>query len=119
MSVVECRERYTVGEEHLAEHLASRGVRVLSTPCLILFIEKTARTCLDRVEGGPSVGVRVDVRHRRPVPLGGVVEVHVKGMPTGGGYYLFSVKAYHRGELVAEGIHLRKVVGEGLAGSSS
>ncbi|MCE4603228.1 MAG: thioesterase [Desulfurococcales archaeon] len=114
MSVVECVERYTVEREHLAEHLARRGIEVLSTPCLILFMEKTARTCLDEAVGKPSVGVRVDVRHRRPIPLGGVVEVRVKGMATGGGYYLFSVKAYYQGELAAEGVHLRKVVDDGF-----
>ncbi len=112
--VLECRSTFTVEEAHVAEHLAARGVKVLSTPCLILFMEKTARTCLEEVlgEGLTSVGVRVDIRHRRPVPLGAEVEVRAVGVRDGEQSYLFSVKAYYKGELVGEGIHLRRIVGK-------
>jgi len=32
----ECLREWVVGEEHLARHLAERGRRVLSTPCMVL-----------------------------------------------------------------------------------
>ncbi|MEB3774923.1 MAG: thioesterase [Desulfurococcales archaeon] len=109
--MIGCTERFRVEDGHVAEHLAERGLEVLSTPCLILFIERTARRCMERVipEGYTSVGVRIDVRHRKPVPLGGVVEVHVKAH-NDGDYYFFNARVTYNGELVADGIHVRKAV---------
>lgn len=114
MGILECTMEFTVEPGHAAEHLAQPGV--LSTPCLILFMEKTARICLERVlpEGKTSVGVRADVRHRRPVPVESVVEVRVRGMPDEDGYYIFTVRAYHGGVLVGEGVHIRKIVDRGF-----
>ncbi len=108
-----CREEHVVGEEHLASHLAARGRRVLSTPCLVLMMESTSRKCLDAIlgEGRTSVGYRVDVRHRRPVPEGARVVVEARLVDFDGRRALFLVKAYSGGELVAEAIHERYVTG--------
>ena len=107
-----CAMEFTVGEEHLALHLKERGRRVLSTPCLVLMMEVTARTCLDLAlpAGKTSVGYRVDVRHRKSVGEGEKVRVEARLVSFDGRRALFYVTAYNRGEVVGEAIHERYVV---------
>jgi len=111
-SVRVCAEKHVVGEEHLARHLRERGKRILSTPCLVLMLEATARKCLEAVlgDGRTSVGYRVDVRHRRPVPEGATVEVEATLVDFDGRRAVFHLKAYSGGEPVAEAVHERYVV---------
>ncbi len=110
--VVECRATYRVEPGHVASHLAEKGRRVLSTPCLVLYMEATARRCLDGLlpVGRTSVGYRVDVKHRRPVPEGGVVEVVARLVEFDDRRALFYIRALSGGELVGEAFHERFVV---------
>ncbi len=106
-----CKAEHRVLPEHLAAHLRARGRRVLSTPCLVLMMEATARECLDEMlEGRTSVGYRVDVRHRRPVEEGALVHVEARLVEFDGRRAVFYIKAYSGGELVAEAVHERYVV---------
>ena len=64
-------ELFTVQDEHSAAHVGSGSARVLATPWLIAFMERTARDLLADVlpEGYTSVGIHVDVRHLAPSPI--------------------------------------------------
>ena len=106
-----CRKRWVVGEEHLARHLAERGRKVLSTPCMVLMIEATARECLDRVlDGKTTVGYRVDVKHRRPVGLGEEVVVEARIIEFDGRRALVYARVTGPdGSLVGEAFHERFV----------
>ena len=118
--VLECRKEWVVGPEHVAGHLAGRGVRVLSTPCMILFVEATVRECLDRVvgEGKTTVGVRVDARHRAPVREGGRVTVEAVVFEFDGRRALAYAKVLREdGVLVGEVFHERRVVEAGEVGA--
>ena len=109
-----CVREVVVPEEYAASHLTGRGVKVLSTPCMLLLVERTLQECIDEKLGDPAlatVGVRADVRHHRPAPVGS--RVRIEG-------YLLSVRGtrlllYARvvgegGVLVGEVVHERAVV---------
>ena len=115
-----CARETVVPEEYAASHLARRGVKVLSTPCMLLLVERALQDCVDERLGDPryvTVGVRADVRHHRPAPVGS--RVRVEG-------YLLSVRGprillYARvvgegGALIGEVIHERAVVESGRFG---
>ncbi len=104
----ECDYTFTVGEEHTAEHLAEKGEYILSTPCLILFMERAARLCLDSRTGIISVGYRVDVKHRKSLKVGEKVIVRSRVFYWDGRRALVYVRAVDReGDLVGEGINER------------
>ncbi len=110
-----CSKEWVVGEEHVAAHLAARGIKVLSTPCMILFIEATLRECLDEVLPGgyTTVGIRVDARHRAPVPVGGRVRVEARVLLVDGRRVLSYAKVTSEGRLVGDAVHERYIVEEG------
>jgi len=107
----ECSREWVVGEEHLARHLAERGRRVLSTPCMVLMMEATARECLERIlgDGRTSVGYRVDVKHRKPVEEGERILVTARLIEFDGRRALFYIRAEKGGDLVGEAFHERFV----------
>lgn len=106
-----CSQEFKVVEEYLAQHLMKRGKRILSTPCLILMMERTARNCLETLVGGrTSVGYRVDVRHRKSVEEGGTVRVEARLVYFDGRRAVFHITAYSNGEIVGEGVHERYIV---------
>ncbi len=109
---VELEKEYEVSDEHTAKFLGSGDVDVLSTPAMILFMENTARLCVQRYlpEGLTTVGTRVDVRHVRPAPKGAKIRVMARLMEQEGRKLTFEVKAFWRGNLIGEGSHERYIV---------
>ena len=109
----DCRYEYTVEEEHVAEHLARKGRMVLSTPCLVLMMERGARRCLDERLGITSVGYRVDVKHRSSAEPGEKIVVYARVYYWDGRRALVYVRAETpEGKLVGEGINERFRLGE-------
>jgi predicted thioesterase len=106
-----CSDEYTVTEEYTAKHISS-DAPVLSTPAMILFMERTSMRCAQQYLPEPytTVGVSVNVRHLNPAPLGGVVRVVSRLVSVEGRRLVFEVKAYYRDTLVGEGIHERFIV---------
>lgn len=105
---------FLVEEEHLAIHIGSGSARVLATPWMITYLERTARLFLAELlpEGYSSVGVHVDVRHLAPTPLGGIVRASVEVTSIDGLKVDFSVKAWDEHEQVGSGSHRRVVIDE-------
>ncbi len=112
-----CSGEVTVPEEYSAGHLAERGVKVLSTPCMLLIVETALRECLDRVLGDPgvtTVGVRADVRHYRAVKVGDRVRVEGFILSVRGSRILLYARVRDSsGALVGEVVHERAVVEPG------
>lgn len=106
-----CSDEYVVSEEYVAKHIG-RDISVLSTPAMILFMEKTSMKCVQQYLPEPytTVGVAINVRHLNPAPLGGVVKVVSKLMIIEGRKLVFEVKAYYRDVLIGEGLHERFIV---------
>ena len=107
-----CREEYLVSSEHAARHIGSGEVGVLSTPSMILFMERTSMKCIQEYLplNYTTVGIVVNVRHLNPAPIGGVVRVESKLIQVDGRRLVFEVKAYYKDTLIGEGLHERFIV---------
>lgn len=87
--------KHVVGADDTAVRLGSGEVEVLATPRLIAWMEaatvEAARPGLE--PGETTVGTAVRVRHRRPTPPGGIVEVTADRPVRDGGRLTFTVRA--------------------------
>ncbi len=102
----------TVTEEMATFHFSGGQVGVLSTPKMIDFIEFTCIDLLEKCcdEGEHSVGVRVNVKHLAPTPIGMKVKAVVKVKEVEGRRVLFDVECYDEKEKICEGEHERFVI---------
>lgn len=105
---------FLVEEEHTAIHVGSGSSRVLATPWMIAYMERTARILLGDYlpEGYSSVGVRVEVSHLAPTPVGSQVRARVEITAIDGSKVDLTVQAHDEHELVGEGVHRRVVIDE-------
>ena len=105
-------QEYWVEEQFTAVHVGSGSLRVLATPSMIAFMERTARDLLEQIlpQGYSSVGVHVDVRHLAPTPMGGHVRVNCEVTGVDGSRVDFRVEVRDETELVGEGLHQRVVI---------
>jgi fluoroacetyl-CoA thioesterase len=103
---------FVVDASHVIDFAEEQMPAVLSTPCLIGFLERTARKALSPVlsVGEQSVGVHVDVRHLAPTPPGQRVVCVARVIHVEGAVVSFQVEARDERELVARGLHKRRVV---------
>lgn len=105
---------FVVVEEHTAIHVGSGSSRVLATPWMIAYMERTARILLgDHLPAGySSVGVRVEVSHLAPTPVGSQVRARAEITAIDGSKVDLAVQAHDEHELVGEGVHRRVVIDE-------
>lgn len=104
--------RYEVTDDDTALALGSGDVTVLATPRLIAWLEaaSVAEAASHLRPGQTTVGAAVRVRHRRPTPVGGTVEVYAR-LTTDGDRLTFDVSAVDGdGHTVADGEIDRVVV---------
>lgn len=103
---------FVVEEEHSAAHLGSGSMRVLSTPSMILFMERTARIMMDErlPDTHTSVGVQVNVRHLAPSPVGNRVRAEAEITCVDGNTVNLDVAVWDGGVQVGEGQHERFVI---------
>jgi fluoroacetyl-CoA thioesterase len=87
-------------------------ISVLSTPSLIWFLEQAALQFLEPWldDKSLSVGTHVDLEHLAPTPIGVVVECTAKLIYQDGPVYRFGVEAHAGQELIAKGIHSRRII---------
>jgi len=107
-------ETYLVEEEYSAIHVGSGSLRVLATPWMIAFMERVARKFIAELlpEGYSSVGVRVDVQHLAPSPVGSRVTARAEVVSVEGSKVIFKVEARDEQELIGAGSHQRVVIDE-------
>ena len=107
-------ETYLVEEEYSAIHVGSGSLRVLATPWMIAFMERVARKFLAGLlpEGYSSVGVRVDVQHLAPPPVGSRVTARAEVVSVEGSKVYFKVEARDEQEVIGAGSHQRVVIDE-------
>jgi predicted thioesterase len=103
---------FVVEEEHSAAHLGSGTVRVLSTPTMILFMERTARIMMDEYlpDTHTSVGAQVNVRHLAPSPVGNTVRAEVEITAVDGNKIILDVAVWDGDVKVGGGQHERFVI---------
>lgn len=105
---------FEVEEQHTARQIGSGAMRVLATPSMILFMERTShRLLMQHLPAGySSVGIHVDVHHLAPTPMGRKVHVKSEIIQVDGLRVTFRVQAWDDQEKVGEGNHQRAVVDE-------
>lgn len=102
----------TVEEQHTAPHLGSGMVPVMATPTMISLMESAAVEAIEHLlpEGYQSVGIRIDVRHLAPTPVGMQVTARAELTKVEGRILTFRVTAEDEQEQVGEGIHQRAII---------
>ncbi|MEJ2861681.1 thioesterase family protein [Actinomycetospora flava] len=104
--------RYEVTEDDTAVALGSGDLPVLGTPRLIAWLEAAtvSEAAPGLTAGQTTVGAAIRVRHRRPTPVGGTVDVYAS-LTTEGDRLTFDVSAIDGdGHYVADGEIDRVVV---------
>ncbi len=101
-----------VEQEHTARHLGSGGVDVLATPEMVRMLERAAVLAVDHLlpDGYRTVGVRVDVTHKAPTPMGMRVTARAELIAVDGRRLTFRVIAQDEREVVGEGVHERAII---------
>ena len=107
-------DHFTVTDQITAYQVGSGSARVLATPWMIAYMERTAHRLLTCClpEGFTSVGTLVNVRHLAPTPLGAEVRVVAEVLSMEGNRVYFAIRAWDDVELIGEGEHERAVIEE-------
>ena len=109
---LQLQEDYVIKREHASKSVGSGEVEVLSTPSMIAFIEQTSRRCVQPklpIEH-TTVGIRVDVRHLKPVPIGEKLSVTTTLIEINNRKLTFEVKAEWQNKTIGVGRHERFIV---------
>ena len=106
-------KEYVVEYKDTADAVGNKGITVLSSPTMILWIEQT---CLEAVkpflpEGYETVGAVFDFLHMAPTPVGQKVRVEAELTEVEKGKVLtFEVKVYDEKGKICKGKHGRAIV---------
>ena len=98
--------------KHAVEFHGDGMPAVVSTPHIIQFLERTARTALaphlDADER--SVGIELDIRHLAPTPVGQTIHCTARVMAVDGSKISFQIEARDQHEVIVRGLHKRAVI---------
>ena len=105
------RER-VVPYEQTAEYISSGLLPVFATPCMIQFMEETARISVEEylAEGQSTVGTSVNIKHLASTFVGCKVTCESELIEIDRRRLVFSVKVYDEKELLGEGTHERFII---------
>ena len=105
-------ETLTVGNENAITFLGQDGPRVLSTPHMIGYMERTCRNlALSMLEPGhDTVGTHVNVSHCAAAPMGAVVTFHAELASAEKNRMNFKVSARSGETIIGQGEHQRAIV---------
>ena len=102
----------TVDSTNTAASVGSGLLDVYSTPAMIALIENAAqesvRDCL--AEGQGTVGMRLEVDHLAPVPVGYMVRAETELTEISGRVLTFRAEVFSEKEKIGEGIHKRCII---------
>jgi fluoroacetyl-CoA thioesterase len=101
-----------VGNDNAIKFLGTEGTRVLSTPQMILCMERTCRNLiLSMVDPGhDTVGTHVNVWHRAAAPMGSKVTFFAELLAVNNRRAEFRVEARLGEKIVGEGTHQRAII---------
>ena len=104
----------TVTEQNTAASLGSGALPVFGTPFLAAMMENAAFTLMQRdlPKGKSSVGVKLDIAHVSPSPIGMMVRAvaEVTAISENGKMVDFKVTGYDGAGLIGEGTHQRAII---------
>jgi predicted thioesterase len=101
-----------VEEHHLAAHVGSGDLRVLSTPSMIALMEEAAMHCVaPHIEDSQTtVGGHIAVSHLKPTTHGRTITATATLIKIEGRKLQFSISASDEEGLIGEGEHTRFIV---------
>ncbi len=101
-----------VEEENTAQKMGSGSLSVLATPALVALMEKAATQAIAEhlPEGQTTVGIRIDIHHLAPTPVGMEVKARAELTGVDGQRLHFQVEAGDQNELIGRGEHFRVIV---------
>ena len=104
--------RILVTSDNAISFLGVEGARVLSTPHMIGYMERTCRdTALPLLDPGhDTVGTQVNISHLAATPIGMTVRFLAEVTAVDGRRIHFRVEAWDEKEKVGEGTHERAIV---------
>jgi len=109
-----CRLEQTVTPELTAEAIGSGALPVFGTPFMAAMMENASMTALQNYleEGQGSVGVRLDITHDAPTPVGMKVfaEAEITAVSENGRMVDFTVSAWDEKGPIGKGSHTRAIV---------
>ena len=103
----------TVEASMLASAIGSGALDVFATPWLVALLERAACAAVEGRLGDATqttVGVRLDVKHMAPSPLGAEVRARAELVQVEGRRLVFRVEAFDAHERIGEGTHERAIV---------
>jgi predicted thioesterase len=105
-------EKILVTNEVAIDFLGLDGPRVLSTPSMIMWMEKTCRNLLlEYVEKGyDSLGTEVNIKHLAAAPMGMSVTFRAEVLAVNERRVTFRVEAEDEKEKIGEGTHERTII---------
>ena len=105
-------ETLLVTSDVAIDFLGLEGARVLSTPHMIGFMERTCRNLLMQYldAGHDSVGTQVHVSHLAAAPIGATVTFRAEVLKAYDRRVDFKVAAFTPQEKIGEGTHERAVI---------
>jgi predicted thioesterase len=101
-----------VSSEVAINFLGAEGARVLSTPNMILYMERTCRkTVFPLLDPGyDTVGTHVNVAHLAAAPMGTTVTFRAEVTKVTEKRVEFGVEAWDETEKIGEGTHERAII---------
>ena len=98
--------------EQTAEYISSGLLPVFATPCMIQFMEETARVSVKPylAEGQSTVGTSVNIKHLASTFVGCKVTCESELVEVDRRRLVFYVKVYDDKELLGEGQHERFII---------
>jgi predicted thioesterase len=105
-------ENHVIADEDVITFLGPGGARVLSTPRMILFMERTCRNMMAEVlaDGYATVGMHVNIWHTAAAPEGAAVAYKAELIKLTTRRCEFRVEARLGDKVIGEGTHLRAIV---------
>jgi fluoroacetyl-CoA thioesterase len=106
------QEIVVVGNENAIKFLGPEGPRVLSTPQMILNMERACRLLILPMldEGFDTVGTHVNVSHQAAAPMGSTVAFHAELLAINNRRAEFRVSAQMGATIIGEGTHQRAII---------
>lgn len=103
-----------VTEENSAKTVGSGTLDVFATPAMTALMEKTAWTSVAPYleEGQGTVGIKLEITHDAPTPLGMTVTCESKLIEIDGRRLIFEVTASDGTEVIGKGRHERFIINE-------
>ncbi|HET9319948.1 MAG TPA: thioesterase family protein [Bryobacteraceae bacterium] len=105
-------EKLSVSQDVTIDFMGLEGARVLSTPNMILGLERASRNAvLPMLDPGyDTVGTHVDVYHLAATPIGMTVTFRTEITSVDDRRVNFKVEAFDEKEKIGEGTHQRFIV---------